>query len=172
MKLALFLLGVAVFSSAGAAAQMPSDHTSSPSETPMDQNARIEIPCDYDACALRLKSTINGWKITRGITDEEVAAFGFLRPPRLAPLVADVPDAADLARNAQQRYVRSSSLIWGGGLLVVSGVLFSVGSDMHAVGAPLIAAGIVGMAVGSVKHARNIDMISKAIWLYNRALKR
>lgn len=172
MKLALFLFGVAIFSSAGAAAQMPSDHTSSRRATSMDQPARIEVPCDYDACALRLKSTINSWKIARGIKDEEVAAFGFLRPPRLAPLVADVPEAAALAQTAQRRYLRSSSLIWGGALGVVAGVLFAVGSDMHAVGTPLAVGGAIAMAVGSVEHARNIDMISQAIWLYNRALKR
>jgi hypothetical protein len=43
---------------------------------------------------------------------------------------------------------------------------------MPAVGDPLVAAGGVAMVVGSIQHARNIDMISQAIWLYNRALKR
>jgi hypothetical protein len=138
----------------------------------MDQSARNDVACDYDVCALRLKSTINSWKIARGINNEEVASFGLLRPPRVAPLVADVPDAATLARTAERRYLRSSSLIWGGALGIMTGVFFAVGSEMHAVGTPFVIGGALAMAVGSVQHARNIDMISQAIWLYNRALKR
>ncbi|HUQ19516.1 MAG TPA: hypothetical protein VM099_07870 [Gemmatimonadaceae bacterium] len=146
--------------------------TSAESVIKMDAITRADARCDYNTCALRLKSTAGPWKIARGSNEQEVGTLGLLRPPHLASLVADVPDAAAEARAAEHSYRRSAATLWGGSALAVVGVLFSAGSDMHVVGTTIGAVGVAGMVIGSLQHATSIDMISKSIWLYNRALSR
>jgi len=82
------------------------------------------------------------------------------------------PDAVAEARVAQRSYRRSAAALWGGSVLAFAGVLFSVGSEMHVVGTTVGFVGITGMVVGSIQHPKSIDMLSKSIWLYNRALSR
>lgn len=163
MKLALFLLAATVGTAGAQSVQ---------SATRMDHVTRPEPRCDYDTCALRLKSTVGPWKIVRGSSGQEVGTLGMLQPPDLAALVAGVPDAAAEARAAQRSYRRSAAALWGGSALAVVGVLFAVGSDMHVVGTTIGSVGVVGMVIGSLQHPRSIDMLSKSIWLYNRALSR
>jgi hypothetical protein len=43
---------------------------------------------------------------------------------------------------------------------------------MHIVGTTVGSVGIAGMVLGALQHPKSIDMLSKSIWLYNRALKR
>ena len=173
MKRALFLLSLVVGIPASAVGQASVEqNTSTPMVTRMDQTARAEAACDYDTCALRLKSTVGPWKIVRGWNGQEVGELGMLRPPNLAALVADVPEAAAQARAAQRNYRRTAATLWGGSVLAGVGLLFAVESDMPVVGTALGSVGIAGMVIGSIQHATSIDMLSKAIWLYNRALNR
>lgn len=173
MKRTLFLFSLVVGIPASAVGQTSLEqNTSGLRVMPMDQTARTAPACDYDTCALRLKSTFGPWKIVRGSKGQEVGTLGILRPPNLAALVADVPEAAATARAAQRSYRRSAATLWAGSALAVVGVLFSLGSDMQVVGTTIGAVGVAGMVVGSFQHPRSIDMISKSIWLYNRALSR
>jgi hypothetical protein len=173
MKHALFLLSLVVGNSAPAVGQAAHEQTTSTSRvTSMDQTARVAPECDYDTCALRLKATVATWQIVRGSNGQEVGELGLLRPPNLAALVASVPEAAAEARAGQRRYRRTAAIVWGGSALAVAGVAFSVGSDMHIVGTTVGSVGIAGMVLGALQHPKSIDMLSKSIWLYNRALKR
>lgn len=173
MKLTLFLFSLVVGIPASAVGQTSLEQkTSGLRVMPMDQTARAAPACDYDTCALRLKSTVGPWKIVRGSNGQEVGTLGMLRPPNLAALVADVPDAAAEARAAEHSYRRTSATLWGGSVLAVVGVLFAVGSDMNAVATTVGTVGVAGMVIGAIQHATSIDKISKSIWLYNRALSR
>ena len=171
MKLAILVLGATAITAVVAVAQSPSTVTASRSAIQMDQTAGIKAGCDYDTCALRLKATLLSWEIAKGIDGETVASLG-IRPPDLASLVADVPEAAAQARMAQRRYARSSAMIWGGAVLSVVGILLDLGSHMHVSGSIVGGVGIGSLILGSILHPKDIDMLSKSIWLYNRALKR
>ena len=173
MMRALFLVVLAVGQPAIARAQRSVEQNiPAPGVNRMSQTTNIQSSCDYNTCALRLKPTVGPWKIVRGSNGQEVGTLGMLRPPNLAALVADVPDAVAEARVAQRSYRRSAAALWGGSVLAFAGVLFSVGSDMHVVGTTVGFVGIAGMVVGSIQHPKSIDMLSKSIWLYNRALSR
>lgn len=173
MKFALLLIAALVAAPPYVVGQTSAvQSTSAQSVTRMDQITRADARCDYDSCALRLKSTAGAWKIVRGSHEHEVGTLGLLRPPHVASLVADVPDAAAEARAAEHSYRRTAATLWGGSVLAVVGVLFAAGSDMHVVGTTIGAVGVAGMVIGSLQHATSIDMISKSIWLYNRALSR
>jgi hypothetical protein len=137
----------------------------------MGQTSEGGGPCDYNACALRLKSTWGPWEIVRGLDGKTVATLG-IRPPDLASLVADVPEAAEQARLAQRRYARTSAMIWAGAVFAVIGIALDIGSDMHLVGRTVGAIGIGSLMFGGYEHPKNIDLFSKSIWFYNRALKR
>jgi len=171
MKLAILVFGVTVLHPAVAIAQTSSTVTPSRSAIQMDQTAGIKTGCDYDTCALRLKSVLLGWEIVRGLDGKAVAGLG-IRPPDVASLVAGVPEAAAQARIAQKRYARSSAMIWAGAVLSVTGIALHLGSNMNVAGPAVEGIGIVSLLLGSVLHPRDIDLLSKSIWLYNRELKR
>ena len=128
--------------------------------------------CDYDRCALRFTLGFGSWSIVQGMDSRNVGRLGMFRGPKVANLVATVPDAAEEARRFERGYARSSALLWGGAAITVIGAGLAAGNDGHPVAMGLSVSGAALMTYGAWRHGRSFNHLSRALWLYNRSLGR
>jgi hypothetical protein len=128
--------------------------------------------CDYNRCALRFTLGWGNWRIVQGADNLKLGDVGFLTGFNLEPLVKDVPEAAQAAREFRSSYRRSSALIWGGA--IVSTVAVGVAAGTHGNPAALTVGvgGLAAMAYGTWLHGKSFDLLSRSMWIYNRSLQR
>ena len=134
--------------------------------------ASAPADCDYDRCSLRFTLGFGSWSIVQGAEEKKVGRIGAFRGPDVAKLVATVPEAAEEARRFRKGYSRSSAMIWGGSALTLLGVGLAAGNDGNPVAVGLGVAGAAAMTYGAWNHGISFNHLSRALWLYNRSLRR
>lgn len=127
----------------------------------------------YDQNALRVESHRGDLQIVRGIHGTVVARSGVFRGPRVADLVSQSEKALEEAKVFERDY-RPGQCIAAVGLAMLGVALgASRTSDFNVViPTGLTTASIVLIAYGGTKLHRANQALSRAIWWYNRDLKR
>lgn len=135
-------------------------------------DTRIDQPCSYDGCALRLTLNFGSWRIVRGVEGTPIGSLGIFTAPDLVPMFSGVPPAADEVRPFRRLYTRSAALIWGGAAVLFGGAVVSASQGGSAAANTVGLAGLATLAYGGWRHGKSVDVLSRAIWLYNRSLPR
>lgn len=127
----------------------------------------------YDENALRVVSHQGNMRILRGIDGTVVASSGVLHGPRLAHLVSQSENAVAEARIFERDYDPGQSLLGAGIALLGVAIGASRITDIN----PVIQVGLYATAFASLGYGGRklhsaYEALSKAIWWYNRDLKR
>jgi F420-dependent methylenetetrahydromethanopterin dehydrogenase len=127
----------------------------------------------YDENALRVESRLGDLQIVRGTQNVVVASASLFHGPKVANLVVQSDKALAEARMFEREYGPGQAVLALGiaalGAAVVTGNL----SDTNAaVPISLSAASFALIAYGGTKLERAHRALSRAIWWYNRDLKR
>jgi len=127
----------------------------------------------YDVSALRVESSMGDLQIVRGAQSTVVARAGVFHGPKLAQLVARSDRAAAEARVFEQNYDRGQYTFAAGLATLGAAVGASRIRDLNGAIRPgLTAASVLLIAYGGSKLERASQALSRAIWWYNRDLKR
>ena len=126
----------------------------------------------YDASALRIEGHLGDVRIVRGVSDSVVLTVGIVRPVDVARLVAASPNAVAQAKVFESNYRQG---IWTG--VVGVGVWAAVFAIDHIGPNVPVPVGVTFTTVALVTYgAMRVDTakraLSKAVWWYNRDLKR
>jgi hypothetical protein len=127
----------------------------------------------YDENALRVVSRQGTMRILRGIDGTVVASGGVFHGPRLAHLVSQSENAVAEARIFERDYDPGQ---WVLGLGIAS-LGAAIGASRITDINPVIQVGLYATAFASLGYAGKklhsaYEALSKAIWWYNRDLKR
>ena len=126
----------------------------------------------YDASALRIEGHLGDVRIVRGVSDSVVLTVGIVRAVDVVRLVAPSPNAVAQAKVFESNYRQG---IWTAALgVAVWGAAFAINHIGPNQPVPL---GVTITTVALVSYgATRIDTakraLSKAVWWYNRDLKR
>ncbi|MDQ6770473.1 MAG: hypothetical protein M3Z54_10855 [Gemmatimonadota bacterium] len=127
----------------------------------------------YDENALRVESRLGNLRIVRGIQGTVVARTGVFRGPRVANLLTQSDSAVAEARVFERDYLP--------GEIAASLGIATLGAALGAARIPdinsaipsgLTAASVILIAYGGSKLESAYRALSKAIWWYNRDLKK
>ena len=139
----------------------------------MTSTAEIEAQeRTYEEDALRLDSGLSGLRIVRGVSDSVVLTVGIVRAVDVVRLVAPSPNAVAQAKVFESNYRQG---IWtavvGVGVWAAVFAIDHIGPNVPVpVGVTFTTVALVtygAMRVDTAKRA-----LSKAVWWYNRDLKR
>jgi len=126
----------------------------------------------YDANALRVESRGQGLRIFRGINGPVIAETGAFHTFDLTRIVAPSENAIREAHEFNRNYGPGMVTTAVGGLILGVALAFDLNSDSNWA----IAAGEVGGGGLAIYGARRLNVsysaLSKAIWWYNRDLKK
>lgn len=127
----------------------------------------------YEENALRVESHVGDLQIVRGTEGTVVARAGVFRGPRLASLVSPSEKALAEAKVFERDY-NPGQYIAGFGIATLGAAIgLSRIPDLNsAISSGLMSAGIILIAYGGSKLQSAERALSKAIWWYNRDLKR
>lgn len=148
------------------------DSASSGSARAEPATANAPAPCDYNACALRMKLSWGNRLIIRGEQEQRVGKVSMFSATTLESIVASSPEAAAEARVFQKNYTPGEIFSGVGVFLMVFSAAVASGSD-SAIGP--VAGVVVGSSMlfyGVLRHVRAENALNNTIWLYNRSLKR
>jgi hypothetical protein len=127
----------------------------------------------YDENALRAESHLGDLQIVRGRDGAVVARAGVFRGPRLTGLFSPSEQATAEAKVFERDY--------NPGVYIAAAGIATLGAAIGASRIPdinngipsgLTAAGVLMIAYGATKLERAYRALSRAIWWYNRDLKR
>jgi hypothetical protein len=127
----------------------------------------------YDENALRVESYRGDLQVVRGVQGTVVSRAGVFRGPKVADLVSQSEQALAAARVFERdyqpgQYAAALGIATFGAALGVSRI-----NDINTlIPTALTAASIVLIAYGGAKLHRANQALSRAIWWYNRDLKR
>lgn len=127
----------------------------------------------YDENALRVESRLGDLQIVRGASSTVVARAGIFRGPRVAPLVSSSDSALAEAKVFERDYNPGMYMVAAG--IALFGAAIGVGRipDLNnGISGGLLASGVLLIAFGGSKLESAYRGLSKAIWWYNRDLKR
>lgn len=127
----------------------------------------------YDENALRVVSRQGNMRILRGIDGTVVASGGVLHGPRLADLVSQSENAVAEAKIFERDYDPGQSLLGVGIAFLGAAIGASRITDIN----PVIQVGLYATAFASLGYGGRklhsaYEALSRAIWWYNRDLKR
>lgn len=127
----------------------------------------------YDQNALRVESHRGDLQIVRGIRGTVVARAGVFRGPRVVDLVSQSEKALEEARVFEREY-RPGQYIAAVGIAMMGVALGASRIPDFSVAIPtgLTTASFVLIAYGGAKLHRANQALSRAIWWYNRDLRR
>jgi hypothetical protein len=127
----------------------------------------------YDENALRVESRLGDLQIVRGTHGIVVARAGVFHGPRVAALVGQSEKAVAEARVFEREYAPGQTVLALGIATLGATIGASRIPDINlAIPASLSVATFSLIAYGGVKLERAYRALSKAIWWYNRDLKR
>ena len=127
----------------------------------------------YDENALRLESRLGDLQIVRGIHGTVVAQAGVFHGPKVTSLVSQSEKALAEARVFERDYEPGLSFAALGIATLGAAIGASRIHDINsAIPSGLTAASFLLIAYGSSKLESAYRALSKAIWWYNRDLKR
>jgi hypothetical protein len=128
---------------------------------------------NYDNEALRVETRGGGLKIVRGIQGTVVARGGMFHGPRLANLVTRSDSALAEARVFERDYQPGQYAL---GLAIMTfGAAVGVWRTPainQSIATGLVVASVVSIAYAALKIGSAGQALSKAIWWYNRDLKK
>lgn len=127
----------------------------------------------YDENALRVESHLGNLQIVRGAQSTVVARAGVFHGPKVAALVSQSENALAEARVFERDYEPGQSFVALG--IATLGVAIGASriSDINnAIPAGLTTASVLLIAYGGSKLESAYRALSKAVWWYNRDLKR
>jgi hypothetical protein len=127
----------------------------------------------YDENALRVVSRQGNMRILRGIDGTVVASGGILHGPRLSHLVTQSENAVAEAKIFERDYDPGQTLLGVGIAFLGAAIGASRITDMN----PVIQVGLYATAFASLGYSGRklhsaYEALSRAIWWYNRDLKR
>jgi hypothetical protein len=131
------------------------------------------IDCAYDACALRVRYHFFGSDLVRGVRDEKVAGLGMF-VGNLDDEFAGSPAAQDLAERYRSRHNTGGVLGLLGAVATVAAV-FTLEWDTpteNGGGFALLFGGAALALTGGIIESSGRDYINRAVWEYNRSLRR
>jgi hypothetical protein len=127
----------------------------------------------YDENALRVESRLGDLQIVRGIQGTVVAHAGVFHGPKLASLVSQSEKALAEARVFERDYEPGQAFAALGIATLGAAIGASRIHDINsAIPSGLTAASFLLIAYGGSKLENAYRALSKAIWWYNRELKR
>jgi hypothetical protein len=127
----------------------------------------------YDENALRIESRLGDLQIVRGTQNVVVARAGVFRGPKVTPLVSESENALAEARAFEREYDPGQYIVALGIATLGASVGASRIPDINlAIPVSLSVASASLIAYGGVKLNRAYRALSRAIWWYNRDLKR
>jgi hypothetical protein len=127
----------------------------------------------YDENALRVESRLGDLQIVRGTQGIVVARAGVFHGPRVAALVGQSEKAVAEARVFEREYAPGQTVLALGIATLGATIGASRIDEINlAIPATLSVATFSLIAYGGVKLERAYRALSKAIWWYNRDLKR
>lgn len=127
----------------------------------------------YDANALRVESHLGDLQIVRGVQGTVVARAGVFHGPKVANLVSQSERALAEARVFERDYEPGQYVAALGIATLGAAIGASRIPDINtAIPSGLTAASFLLIAYGGSKMENAYRALSKAIWWYNRDLKR
>ncbi|MDQ6872235.1 MAG: hypothetical protein M3037_09545 [Gemmatimonadota bacterium] len=126
----------------------------------------------YNAGALRFETSWGNVSIIRGADGPVIGSLGWFRDYDLTQLLAASPPAVADARVFQTNNSRGS-IVWTiGATTTLIGILVAANSSNNASSPALIIGGVGAMTWGAQHLSRSYSALSRALWFYNRDLKR
>jgi hypothetical protein len=126
----------------------------------------------YGASALRFESSWGNVSIIRGADGPVVGTLGWFRDFDLTQLLAISPPAVADARSFQTNNFRGSLVGAMGATTTLIGVIVAANSSNNAASPVLVIGGVGAMVWGAQHLSMSYSALSRALWLYNRDLKR
>lgn len=126
----------------------------------------------YGAAALRFETSWGNVNIIRGADGPVVGTLGWFRDFDLPQLLASSPSAVADARAFQTNNFRGSVVGAMGATTTLIGVLVAANSSNNAASPVLIIGGVGTMVWGAQHLSMSYSALSRALWWYNRDLKK
>ncbi len=126
----------------------------------------------YAAGALRFESSWGNVSIIRGADGPVVGTLGWFRDFDLSQLLASSPPAVADAREFQTNNFRGSLVGTMGATTTLIGVIVAANSSNNAASPVLVIGGVGAMVWGAQHLSMSYSALSRALWWYNRDLKR
>src|SRR6202158_2879086 len=126
----------------------------------------------YAADALRFESSWGNVSIIRGADAPVVGTLGWFRDFDLTQLLASSPPAVADAREFQTNNFRGSLVGVVGATTTLIGVVVAANSSNNAARPVLVIGGVGAMVWGAQHLSTSYSALSRALWWYNRDLKR
>ena len=169
----LVLTGMMVAMSNSASGQPASSSAGSMREpTGRDIPTYSLTDCDYNTCALRMKLARGTWRIIRGEREEQLAKLETFRTPNLEPIFATSPEAQPDVRVFRDNYMSGEFLQAVGVVLMGGGIAVASANESAVIPFAGVLGGGALLFYGVTRRVRAFNALNKAIWLYNRSLKR
>jgi hypothetical protein len=146
--------------------------TEGPGSVSVNTSVRADTTDSYDSNALRLETHMGEFRIVRGINGPVVGKIGIFSRPDMAQLVAPSENALHEGREFNRNHGPGMAAGVAGMVVFATAIAAS-----HAAGPNwgLTAATVGGgalMVYGGIKLDRAYSSLSKAIWWYNRDLRK
>ena len=126
----------------------------------------------YAGDALRFESSWGNVSIIRGAEGRVVGTLGWFRDFDLTQLLASSPPAVADARVFQTDNFRGSLVGTIGATTTLIGVIVAANSSNNAASPVLVIGGVGAMVWGAQHLSMSYSALSRALWWYNRDLKR
>jgi hypothetical protein len=170
---AAFIAGTA----ANAGAQVKKNEEASPGRAVA--TAALSLPQgtadstrNYGAGALRFESSWGNVSIIRGADGPVVGTLGWFRDFDLTQLLASSPQAVADARAFQTNNFRGSLVGAIGATTTLIGAVVAANKSNNAASPVLVIGGVGAMVWGAQHLSMSYWSLSRALWWYNRDLKR
>ena len=126
----------------------------------------------YGANALRFETSWGNVSLIRGADGPVVGTLGWFRDFDLTQLLASSPSAVADARVFQTNNFRGSIIGAIGATTTMVGIIVAANSSNNAASPVLIIGGVGAMVWGAQHLSTSYSALSRALWWYNRDLKR
>jgi hypothetical protein len=173
------MFGVALMGAgaAKAGAQVKKNEEASPRATvassiPSDPERATDSTRAHAADALRFESSWGNVSIIRGADGPVVGNLGWFRDFDLTELLASSPQAVADARAFETDNFRGSLVGAIGATTTLIGVVVAANSSNNAASPVLVIGGVGAMVWGAQHLSMSYSALSRALWWYNRELKR
>jgi hypothetical protein len=124
------------------------------------------------AAALRFETNWGNVSIIRGADGPVVGTLGWFRDFDITRLLATSPSAVADARAFQTNNFRGSAVGAVGATTALIGIFVAANGSNNAASPVLIIGGVGAMVWGAQHLSMSYSALSRALWLYNRDLKR
>jgi hypothetical protein len=126
----------------------------------------------YGASALRFETSWGNVSLIRGANGPVVGTMGWFRDFDLTQVLASSPSAVVDARVFQTNNFRGSVIGAIGATTTMIGVIVAANSSNNAASPVLVIGGVGAMVWGAQHLSTSYSALSRALWWYNRDLKR